>query len=87
MFASVFPTVAALFLPLPCPGITAAGNGTGIVADIPWDADIPAKMQTSLLFLIQVQTGKECDYASTLPFTEDIPLKRLCRKFLADLPG
>ncbi len=44
-------------------------------------------MLTSLLFLIQVQTGKECDYASTLPFTEDIPLKRLCRKFLADLPG
>jgi hypothetical protein len=59
MFASVFPTVAALFLPLPCPGITAAGNGTGIVADIPWDADIPAKMQTSLLFLIQVQREKK----------------------------
>ncbi len=38
-------------------------------------------------FLIQVQTGKECGYASTLPFTEDIPLKRLCRKFLAVLPG
>ncbi len=44
-------------------------------------------MLTSLLFLIQVQTGKECGHASTLPFTEDIPLKRLCRKFLAVLPG
>jgi hypothetical protein len=41
--------VAAVFLLLLGPGIPAAGNGTGILADIPTDAGIPANADISTL--------------------------------------